>query len=608
MVATGEGADELFWGYDLFKEVEGARALPRATPSGPRRCSTGSTPTSAHGGARRGPAWRRFLLETGRRDDPLGSHLTRAAATAAVKAFYRAEVAAEVGPTARSSGCATSCPRRSAAGARSSGPPGSRSTTLLEPYLLAAQGDRVAMAHGVEGRFPFLDHRVFAYSAAAARRAQARRNAREGRPARAGRRAAAAEHRRSARSSRTARPRSPRSSAASARSGSRSALAGGAGRDVGIWDAERVEGLLRRCRAGRATGMREEMALVGDALDAALALGASCDAGAAALSARGAAEPRVRIDRIRQPSSAGESCMTDANSDIRRGHARATSRRTSSTSTPTSSWRRRRLPRARDHRLARVRRAGRGGPVALRDRGRGRRDHGGELRLDRRDRRLRRAQATRRQLSRTHARRRPAARRRARSRTDRGRRRRRRRHLRRARPAGRRHRRRPEELGRRARRPRRDRCCRTASTAAVAIYGVLRAGAAFSPLNPTIKGEKLAPRARGHRALRRSSATEPRPSWSRGTPPSAAGEIPVVTDVEGASRRADGPSLPPPLDIDLAAVIYTSGSTGEPKGVTLTHRNMTFVAGLDRRVPGDARPTGCCASCRSRSTTASTSC
>ena len=35
-------------------------------------------------------------------------------------------------------------------------------TTLLEPYLLAAQGDRVAMAHGVEGRYPFLDHRVYA--------------------------------------------------------------------------------------------------------------------------------------------------------------------------------------------------------------------------------------------------------------------------------------------------------------------------------------------------------------------------------------------------------------------------------------------------------------
>src|SRR5689334_20101987 len=29
--------------------------------------------------------------------------------------------------------------------------------TLLSGYLLSAQGDRVAMAHSVEGRFPFLD-------------------------------------------------------------------------------------------------------------------------------------------------------------------------------------------------------------------------------------------------------------------------------------------------------------------------------------------------------------------------------------------------------------------------------------------------------------------
>ena len=31
----------------------------------------------------------------------------------------------------------------------------------------------------------------------------------------------------------------------------------------GIWEPKRVEGLLRRCRSGRATGVREGMALVG---------------------------------------------------------------------------------------------------------------------------------------------------------------------------------------------------------------------------------------------------------------------------------------------------------------------------------------------------------
>jgi len=32
-------------------------------------------------------------------------------------------------------------------------------TTLLDGYLLSSQGDRMALSHGVEGRFPYLDHR-----------------------------------------------------------------------------------------------------------------------------------------------------------------------------------------------------------------------------------------------------------------------------------------------------------------------------------------------------------------------------------------------------------------------------------------------------------------
>ncbi len=36
--------------------------------------------------------------------------------------------------------------------------------TLLTGYLLYSQSDRVAMAHSVEGRFPFLDHRVIEFA------------------------------------------------------------------------------------------------------------------------------------------------------------------------------------------------------------------------------------------------------------------------------------------------------------------------------------------------------------------------------------------------------------------------------------------------------------
>jgi asparagine synthase (glutamine-hydrolysing) len=36
--------------------------------------------------------------------------------------------------------------------------------TLLPSYLLASQGDRMLMASSVEGRFPFLDHRLIEFA------------------------------------------------------------------------------------------------------------------------------------------------------------------------------------------------------------------------------------------------------------------------------------------------------------------------------------------------------------------------------------------------------------------------------------------------------------
>jgi asparagine synthase (glutamine-hydrolysing) len=38
--------------------------------------------------------------------------------------------------------------------------------TRLSPYLLSSNGDRMTMAHAVEGRYPFLDHRLFEFAAA----------------------------------------------------------------------------------------------------------------------------------------------------------------------------------------------------------------------------------------------------------------------------------------------------------------------------------------------------------------------------------------------------------------------------------------------------------
>ena len=261
VVITGEGADELFWGYDLFKEVA-IRELHRRDPDAAKTMLDDLYPYLGETGARRGPAFAKFLLETGAGDDPLASHLTRAEATATVKAFYRDDVAAEIGAGSSLERLRAQLPDRFHEWSTLERAAWLEVTTLLEPYLLAAQGDRVAMASGVEGRFPFLDHRVFAYSAALPpeRKLDGMRDKIALRELADGLLPAEIVE----------RPKQPYRApevtpffSADAPGWVDEVLAPGALDQTGIWDAAKVEGLLRRCRAGRATGVREGMALVG---------------------------------------------------------------------------------------------------------------------------------------------------------------------------------------------------------------------------------------------------------------------------------------------------------------------------------------------------------
>jgi asparagine synthase (glutamine-hydrolysing) len=298
VVATGEGADELFWGYELFKEVV-LRELHRSEPQRAVKLLEQLYAYLGPAAARRGPAWSRFLLETGVDDEELGSHLTRARATQAVKAFYGAEVAAETAQTAALDRLRAELPAAFGRWGRLERASWLELSTLLEPYLLSAQGDRVAMAHGVEGRFPFLDHRVFEHAVRLPPDEKL-----NGMREKAVLRDIAARVLPPEIADRPKQPyRAPEIApffAPGAPSWVGEALSESAVTATGIWNPQRVSTLVRRCKSGRATGVRESMALVG-VLSTVLWHEHFIGRGIEAYPPENR-EPRVRIDRTGAPA------------------------------------------------------------------------------------------------------------------------------------------------------------------------------------------------------------------------------------------------------------------------------------------------------------------
>ena len=165
VVLTGEGADEILGGYDLFKEAK-VRAFIAAQPDSACRSMLlkrlypylALSPTRSASYAKQffatdvnpeadlfyghQPRWKngqfltRFLSDDCKMVDyyPLNKAMEYfAGQLKGINFFTRAQYV--------------------------------ESKLLLANYLLSSQGDRVGMAHSVEGRFPFLDHRVVEFAA-----------------------------------------------------------------------------------------------------------------------------------------------------------------------------------------------------------------------------------------------------------------------------------------------------------------------------------------------------------------------------------------------------------------------------------------------------------
>jgi asparagine synthase (glutamine-hydrolysing) len=262
VVATGEGADELYWGYDLFKEAK-VRAFCARDPDAAWRASLFDRmyPYFAATGGRRGESWRRFFLDAGPASDPLFSHQTRIAATSGVKSLYSGDTRAALQGVDPLERLRDELPEEFGRMSVLERAAYLELTTLLGNHLLAAQADRVGMAHGIEGRFPFLDHRVFENSVAT--RPQDKL---AGLHEKIAVRRVAAEVVPPIVAQRPKQPyRAPEAAAffADEPEWVTERLSPEAVRAVGIYDERAVAGLVRRCRAGRATGFRENMALMG---------------------------------------------------------------------------------------------------------------------------------------------------------------------------------------------------------------------------------------------------------------------------------------------------------------------------------------------------------
>ena len=168
VVLTGEGADEMLAGYDLFREARVRRFWARDPTSKRRPLLLDKLyPYLARSPVRMRAMAREFFGRgLDRAGEPEFAHLPRWRSAQALHRLFapglRAAIAESGDPIAR---LLATLPAEHAHWDPLARDQYLEIRTLLSGYLLAAQGDRVAMASSIEGRFPFLDPDVVALAA-----------------------------------------------------------------------------------------------------------------------------------------------------------------------------------------------------------------------------------------------------------------------------------------------------------------------------------------------------------------------------------------------------------------------------------------------------------
>jgi asparagine synthase (glutamine-hydrolysing) len=165
VVVTGEGADEVFAGYDIFREALVREFLAR-DPSSERRSEVlrALYPWMDRSPVRHAAMGGAFFTQNLDLNDPGMSHRPRWNTTARLLRFFTPAIREQMLQTDVVGRHISRLPADHAKWNLLSRAQWIESTTLLAGYILAPQGDRMLMAHSVEGRFPFLDHELSAFA------------------------------------------------------------------------------------------------------------------------------------------------------------------------------------------------------------------------------------------------------------------------------------------------------------------------------------------------------------------------------------------------------------------------------------------------------------
>ncbi|ORA20731.1 non-ribosomal peptide synthetase [Mycobacterium arosiense] len=106
--------------------------------------------------------------------------------------------------------------------------------------------------------------------------------------------------------------------------------------------------------------------------------------------------------------------------------------------------------------------------------------------------------------------------------------------------------------------------------AVVAIFAVLKTGAAYVPVDPSVPAARLKFVLGDAAPIAAVTTAEVRPQLD--------GFDGLIVDIDDpAVRTQPTTALPAPAPENIAYIIYTSGTTGTPKGVAIPHQNVTLL-------------------------------